>query len=180
MPSKCDLRLIDEHFEGEFVDVSIVSSSDGKTIKTVDVKDVVSKEEPKPVKKNSFSPPIIEDWVLNQVNTAKEKVVVNAVKGNGFNAVKASACWEWRPKKNVLDHVSKHNNASMTLERLYYIDAQDRSNKRSLGEEDASKQGRILKYGKHGPIFEERDFDVQAMMDADYELAARLRAEEQR
>nr|GEV00263.1 ribonuclease H-like domain-containing protein [Tanacetum cinerariifolium] len=29
-------------------------------------------------------------------------------------------------------------------------------------------------------IFEERDFDVQAMMDADYELAAGLRAEEQR
>nr|GEV18371.1 hypothetical protein [Tanacetum cinerariifolium] len=60
---------------------------------------------------------------VNQVNTAKEKVVVNVVKGNGFNAAKASACWEWRPKQNVLDHVSKHNNALMTLERLYYIDA---------------------------------------------------------
>nr|GEX37334.1 hypothetical protein [Tanacetum cinerariifolium] len=64
MPFKCNLRLIDEHFEGEFVDVSIVSSSDGKTVKTVDVKGVVSKEEPKPVKKNSFSPLIIEDWVF--------------------------------------------------------------------------------------------------------------------
>nr|GFA67601.1 hypothetical protein [Tanacetum cinerariifolium] len=60
MPSKCDLRLIDEHFESEFVDVSIVTSSD---VKTVDVKGVVSKEEPKPVRKNSFSPPIIKDWV---------------------------------------------------------------------------------------------------------------------
>nr|GEY32458.1 putative reverse transcriptase domain-containing protein [Tanacetum cinerariifolium] len=29
---------------------------------------------------------------VNQVNTAKGIVVVNAVKGNGFNAVKASAC----------------------------------------------------------------------------------------
>nr|GEU38743.1 retrovirus-related Pol polyprotein from transposon TNT 1-94 [Tanacetum cinerariifolium] len=141
MPPKCDLRQIDKHFESESVDVSTVSSSDCKTIKTVDVKGVVSKEEPKLVKKNSFSPPIIEDWVSEsekedepkfrkQANTAKGKVVVNAVKGNGFNAVKASTCWEWRPKKNVLDHVSKHNNASMTLKRLYYIDAQGRSKSR--------------------------------------------------
>nr|GEU97989.1 ribonuclease H-like domain-containing protein [Tanacetum cinerariifolium] len=61
---------------------------------------------------------------VNQVNTAKGKIVVNVVKSNGFNAVKASSCWEWRPKQNVLDHVFKHNNASMTLERLYYIDVQ--------------------------------------------------------
>nr|GEV42350.1 hypothetical protein [Tanacetum cinerariifolium] len=61
MPPKRDLRLIDEHFESASVDVSTVSSSDGKTVKTVDVKGVVSKEQPKPVKKNRFSPPIIED-----------------------------------------------------------------------------------------------------------------------
>nr|GEU30221.1 hypothetical protein [Tanacetum cinerariifolium] len=64
MPLKRDLRLIDEHFESESVDVSTVSSSDDKTVKIVDVKCVVSKEEPKPVKKNSFSPSIIEDWVF--------------------------------------------------------------------------------------------------------------------
>nr|GEV14692.1 hypothetical protein [Tanacetum cinerariifolium] len=46
--------------------------------------------------------------------------------------------------------------------------------RRSLGEEDASKQGRNL---KQRSIFEESDFDVQVMTDADYELAARLRAE---
>nr|GEU61507.1 putative reverse transcriptase domain, ribonuclease H-like domain, aspartic peptidase domain protein [Tanacetum cinerariifolium] len=106
MPSKRDLRLIDEHFESKYVDVSTVSSSDGKTVKTIDVKGMVNKEEPKPVKKNSFSLPIIEYWVSeintacptrsvksarSKVNTAKGKVVVNAVKGNGFNAVKASA-----------------------------------------------------------------------------------------
>nr|GEU40523.1 hypothetical protein [Tanacetum cinerariifolium] len=51
------------------------------------------------------------------------------------------------------------------------------SRRRSLGEEDASKQGRNL---KQRSIFEESDFDVQAMMDADYELAARLKAKEQR
>nr|GEY70672.1 hypothetical protein [Tanacetum cinerariifolium] len=51
------------------------------------------------------------------------------------------------------------------------------SRRRNLGEEDASKQGRNL---KHRSVFEESDFDVQAMMDAEYELVARLRAEEQR
>ncbi|GJT68284.1 ribonuclease H-like domain-containing protein [Tanacetum coccineum] len=43
-------------------------------------------------------------------NTARPKAVVNAVKGNNVNAVKASACWVWKLKTKVLDHVSKHNN----------------------------------------------------------------------
>ncbi|GJW47171.1 hypothetical protein Tco_0078817 [Tanacetum coccineum] len=34
------------------------------------------------------------------------------------------------------------------------------SSRRSLGEEDASKQGRNLKQGKHSSIFEESDFDA--------------------
>nr|GEX06662.1 hypothetical protein [Tanacetum cinerariifolium] len=51
------------------------------------------------------------------------------------------------------------------------------SRRRSLGEEDASKHERNL---KQSSIFKENDFDVKAMMDADYELAVRLRAEEQR
>nr|GEV00264.1 putative ribonuclease H-like domain-containing protein [Tanacetum cinerariifolium] len=107
-----------------------VSSSVVTTVKTVDAnhKGMFNKEEPKPVKKNSFSPPIIEDWVskskeedepnfqkqvqpnfhkieflkakdqnqslrklVKQVNTAKGKLVVNAVKGNKFNAVKVAA-----------------------------------------------------------------------------------------
>ncbi|GJS69113.1 hypothetical protein Tco_0701954 [Tanacetum coccineum] len=40
------------------------------------------------------------------VNAARPmpKAVVNAVKGNSFNAVKASACWVWKPKTKVLDH----------------------------------------------------------------------------
>nr|GEV15275.1 zinc finger, CCHC-type [Tanacetum cinerariifolium] len=65
MPLKHDLRLIDEHFESEYVDVSNVSSSVVTTVKTVDAnhKGMFSKEKPKPVKKNSFSPLIIEDWV---------------------------------------------------------------------------------------------------------------------
>ncbi|GKB78290.1 hypothetical protein Tco_0945185 [Tanacetum coccineum] len=59
-----------------------------------------------------------------KVNTARPKAVLNAVKGNQVNAVKASACWVWRPKqKEILNHVSKHNSASMIFKRFDYIDA---------------------------------------------------------
>ncbi|GJS68502.1 hypothetical protein Tco_0683067 [Tanacetum coccineum] len=60
------------------------------------------------------------------VNTARPKAVVNAVQGNNVNAIKASACWVWKPKTKVLDHVSKHNSASTILKR-FDIDAQGRS-----------------------------------------------------
>ncbi|GKE26343.1 ribonuclease H-like domain-containing protein, partial [Tanacetum coccineum] len=38
------------------------------------------------------------------VNAARLKAVVNDVKGNNVNVVKASACWVWKPKTKVLDH----------------------------------------------------------------------------
>ncbi|GJR70741.1 ribonuclease H-like domain-containing protein [Tanacetum coccineum] len=44
-----------------------------------------------------------------RVNTARPKAVLSAIKGNKGNAVKASACWVWRPKHKVLDHVSRKN-----------------------------------------------------------------------
>nr|GEV80573.1 ribonuclease H-like domain-containing protein [Tanacetum cinerariifolium] len=64
MSLKHDLRLIDEHFKSQSLDVSTVSSSADKTVKTVDIthKGVFTTEEPKSVMKNSFGPPIIEDW----------------------------------------------------------------------------------------------------------------------
>nr|GEY12812.1 hypothetical protein [Tanacetum cinerariifolium] len=66
---------------------------------------------------------------MNQkVNIARPKAVVNVVKGNNVNAVKASAYWVWKLKTKVLDHVSKYNNASITLKKFNYIDAQGRSN----------------------------------------------------
>ncbi|GJZ88063.1 ribonuclease H-like domain-containing protein [Tanacetum coccineum] len=43
-----------------------------------------------------------------RVNTARPKAVLSAVKGNKGNAVKASACWVWRPKHKVLDHGNPH------------------------------------------------------------------------
>ncbi|GJS77082.1 ribonuclease H-like domain-containing protein [Tanacetum coccineum] len=62
-----------------------------------------------------------------KINTAKPKAVVNVVQGNNLNAVKASACWVWKSKTKVLDHVSKHNSTSITLNKFDYVDAQGRS-----------------------------------------------------
>ncbi|GJY80719.1 hypothetical protein Tco_0493470 [Tanacetum coccineum] len=63
------------------------------------------------------------------INAAKPKAV--------HNVVKASACWVWKPKNRVIDYVSKYNNASITLKRFDYIDAQGR-----LKSMDAQTQGR--------------------------------------
>ncbi|GJS76629.1 ribonuclease H-like domain-containing protein [Tanacetum coccineum] len=55
------------------------------------------------------------------VNTARpHSAVVNAVRANQPNTIKASACWIWRPIK--LD------SASITLKKHNYIDARDRYN----------------------------------------------------
>ncbi|GJW46632.1 hypothetical protein Tco_0078278 [Tanacetum coccineum] len=54
-----------------------------------------------------------------QVNTARPKAVINAVRTNQVNDVKESACWVWRPIKS--------NSASITLKRYDYVDARGRS-----------------------------------------------------
>ncbi|GKD57777.1 ribonuclease H-like domain-containing protein [Tanacetum coccineum] len=54
------------------------------------------------------------------VNTVRQKAVLSAVKGNKGNVVKASTCWVWKPKTKVIDHVSKHNSASMLFKRFDY------------------------------------------------------------
>ncbi|GJU96664.1 hypothetical protein Tco_1321420 [Tanacetum coccineum] len=62
------------------------------------------------------------------VNTARPKAVVNDVQWNNDYVVKRpSLLWFWKPKTKVLDHVSKHNSASITLNKFDYIDAQGRS-----------------------------------------------------
>nr|GEU37789.1 putative reverse transcriptase domain-containing protein [Tanacetum cinerariifolium] len=68
---------------------------------------------------NSASPKAV-------VNTARPKVVLNAVKGTEVYAVKASACWVWKSKAKVIDHVSKHNSASVTLKKFNYQDLQEK------------------------------------------------------
>ncbi|GJU62250.1 putative ribonuclease H-like domain-containing protein [Tanacetum coccineum] len=87
------------------------------------------------------------------VNAARPKEVVNAAKGNHVNAVKALACWVWKPNTKVLDHgnpqqdlqekgvtdsgCSRHMTGNMSYLTNYeeidggyvlsYIDAQGRS-----------------------------------------------------
>ncbi|GKC26153.1 putative ribonuclease H-like domain-containing protein [Tanacetum coccineum] len=54
-----------------------------------------------------------------KINTAWPKAVVNVVKGNNINVVKASACWFWKPKTKVLDH----GNPQMDLQDQGVIDS---------------------------------------------------------
>ncbi|GJV02256.1 hypothetical protein Tco_1335825 [Tanacetum coccineum] len=82
-----------------------------------------------------------------RVNTARPKAVLSAVKGNKENVVKASACWVWRPKHKVLDHVSRNNGASISFKRYDYIDAQCIS-KIMFALEVNYKGGRITGKGK--------------------------------
>ncbi|GJU61275.1 hypothetical protein Tco_1243110 [Tanacetum coccineum] len=56
--------------------------------------------------------------VKGDVTTAGPKAVVSNNKGNEANVVKASTCWVWRPKQKVLDHVFRHNGASMNFKRF--------------------------------------------------------------
>ncbi|GJW90076.1 putative ribonuclease H-like domain-containing protein [Tanacetum coccineum] len=57
---------------------------------------------------------------LKAIKTARpNSAVVNAVRVNQANAVKASACWVWRP--------TKPDSASITLKKHNYIDARGRS-----------------------------------------------------
>ncbi|GJU93511.1 putative ribonuclease H-like domain-containing protein [Tanacetum coccineum] len=53
------------------------------------------------------------------VNAARPKAVVNVVKGNNVNAIKASACWVWKPKTKVLDH----SNPQQDLQEKGVIDS---------------------------------------------------------
>nr|GEW37314.1 putative ribonuclease H-like domain-containing protein [Tanacetum cinerariifolium] len=51
-------------------------------------------------------------------------IAVTRPTGNGENVVKSSACWIWRPKRNVIDHISKDSGSYM-LKRFNYFDLQD-------------------------------------------------------
>nr|GEW76852.1 hypothetical protein [Tanacetum cinerariifolium] len=57
---------------------------------------------------------------VNNVITGGTKAVVSAIQGNGKNTIKSSACWIWRPTRNVIDHISKESGSYM-LKRFNYI-----------------------------------------------------------
>ncbi|GJS12235.1 ribonuclease H-like domain-containing protein [Tanacetum coccineum] len=136
---KPDLIFADmnEHVVSESVtSVPTVATSEAKT----------SESKPK-----SVSEPLIEDWIsdcedenetkskkntIGKLNTlgrtvkvlegnvtiAGPRAVLSDNKGKEVNAVKASACWARRPDQKVIDHVFKHNSASMYLKIFDYVD----------------------------------------------------------
>ncbi|GJX10012.1 hypothetical protein Tco_0199871 [Tanacetum coccineum] len=78
----------------------------------------------RPIHKNTAFKNININQRVNTVrdkkfNTVRPKVVVNAIKGNNLNVVKASACWVWKPKHKVLDH----GNPQMDLQDKGVIDS---------------------------------------------------------
>nr|GEZ89926.1 hypothetical protein [Tanacetum cinerariifolium]GEZ89932.1 hypothetical protein [Tanacetum cinerariifolium] len=48
----------------------------------------------------------------------------NISKGNKGKAVKASACWIWRPKQNTTEQGPNYNGVSVTFKKYQYIDIQ--------------------------------------------------------
>ncbi|GJR59848.1 hypothetical protein Tco_1502010 [Tanacetum coccineum] len=76
-------------------------------------------------KRNMIPQAILMRSGRKTINVAKPKAV--------HNDVKASACWVWKLKNRVIDHVSKYNNASMTLKIFDYINAQGRFKSGNLG-----------------------------------------------
>ncbi|GJT64498.1 putative ribonuclease H-like domain-containing protein [Tanacetum coccineum] len=67
---------------------------------------------------------------LNSVNTTKGNKVTSAVGEQRINVVKSLACWIWRPKGNVIDHISKDSGSYMP-KRFDYVDPQGRLNSTS-------------------------------------------------
>nr|GEZ32830.1 uncharacterized mitochondrial protein AtMg00810-like [Tanacetum cinerariifolium] len=63
--------------------------------------------------------------LANSVNTAKGNKVTSVVGNQGTNTVNSSACWVWRPKIKVQDHVSK-NSGSYICKRFDYVDPKGR------------------------------------------------------
>nr|GEX57474.1 hypothetical protein [Tanacetum cinerariifolium] len=114
MLPKPDLILadVDEYVVNESVtSVHAITTNKAKT----------SKSKPK-----SVCEPLIEDWISdsedeNETETKSKQRKLSFAK---VNSVKASACWVWRPKHKVLDHVSKNNGASITLKKFNYVDVQ--------------------------------------------------------
>ncbi|GJX75487.1 ribonuclease H-like domain-containing protein [Tanacetum coccineum] len=69
--------------------------------------------------KNSVFKEKVNTAKVNNVTTARPKAVVSAVQGHEANAVKSSACWIWRPTRNVIDHISKYSGLYL-LKRFDY------------------------------------------------------------
>nr|GEV11620.1 hypothetical protein [Tanacetum cinerariifolium] len=122
IPPKPDLIFIDEQVKSKSVDVvSNVSSSHVKTVESkhesVDVKNkgVYSTVETKPVRKNNFSPPIIEDWNSNDESEVEfePKVEVKTVRPS-IEKIKFV--------KSTREKVDKETNAILLIIKIMMVD----------------------------------------------------------
>ncbi|GJR89865.1 reverse transcriptase domain-containing protein [Tanacetum coccineum] len=113
-----------------------------------------------------------EKWMVSGNNLyGPNTAVVNAVRVNQVNVVKALACWVWRP--------TKLNSASITFKRHNYVDARGRSKStlRNLMEdmlplEDEPKEGKLLMCDKKNNVL----FTNTAcfVLSPDFKLTERL------
>ncbi|GKE06007.1 putative ribonuclease H-like domain-containing protein, partial [Tanacetum coccineum] len=105
-----------------------------------------------------------------RVNTARPKAVLNAVKENKGNAVKASTCWVWRPKYKVLDHGSLHQD----LKDKGVIDSRcsrHMTGNRSYLEDYEEIDGGFVTFGgnsKRGKITGKRKARIETIHGKDY------------
>nr|GEX23992.1 hypothetical protein [Tanacetum cinerariifolium] len=79
-----------------------------------------------------FIPPTPELSYTGLDEFVNKPVVENYKTKSSEEEPKASSCWVWKPKHKVLDYVSKHNSASITLKMFDYVDAQGRSNSKLM------------------------------------------------
>ncbi|GKA23231.1 ribonuclease H-like domain-containing protein, partial [Tanacetum coccineum] len=97
-----------------------------KTFDTPLVEELVSEKEKQTVFPKQQDKTARKPVKLRAVNTARpNSTIVNTVRANQANAVKASACWVWRPIK--LD------SASITLKKHNYINARGKSKSEFAG-----------------------------------------------
>ncbi|GKA41280.1 retrovirus-related pol polyprotein from transposon TNT 1-94 [Tanacetum coccineum] len=138
----------------EFVNKPIVSEPTVKkhVVDTSEAKG--SADKPKVVMKN-FGPPPIEDWISDSEDEAESKPKKR--KKLKVNAVKASACWVWKPKTKFIDHVSKHNSASIILKKFDYVDAQGRSKSGGMGSPKETNFLKLLCMAIHNGCYSRKE-----------------------
>ncbi|GKA74055.1 hypothetical protein Tco_0780357 [Tanacetum coccineum] len=120
------------------------------------------------VHKNSASTERVNTGKVN-VTIVGNKAVVSTIQGNKVNVVKALTCWTWRPKPNVIDHVSKDNNRSWICKGFEYFDPQgiNKSNLEIIGYQIGleSLEARLVVHEKNEAVYEEDiaflKYDVQ-------------------
>nr|GEU36249.1 hypothetical protein [Tanacetum cinerariifolium] len=106
--------------------------------------------------------------LVNANINAKELKIysIGIHKWHQSQTVQAKEITDLKNKVKKLERKRRSKTSGMNLFKICT------SRRRSLGEDDASKQGRNL---KQRSIYKESDLDVQAMMDAEYKLATRLK-----